>query len=147
MKSVSDYFYSGDYEDLLDWIIKAYPPSGYRRDGFNAWLKDVKQDFLAKDHHFSTDIADEMRTFWTDNDFGIIGAPAKDERKVKRAQVFNSVRELAVFKIKEVYEVNQDRKANYKDEKSFQGGIRREIRQLVKEGRLEKVSKGVYRLT
>lgn len=131
----SNYFYEGDYEDLLDWIIEAYPPKAYRNEGFNAWLKDVKNNFLQDNKHFSDKIAEEMKTFWQDNNLGKIGTPEEDKRNIKRAKTFNSVREKGTFTNQQVYELNQDRKF---------ASIRRELQELVKEGKLERIRRGVY---
>lgn len=132
---MTDYTYSGDYEDLIDWIIDTYPPSMYAKEGFNSWLKDVKKDFLNSGHHFSDDLKDEMRQFWIDNNLGKLGTPDKDDRKINRAKTFNEVRELGLFTTKDAYDYNQDRK---------QASVRRELQELVKEGKIERVSRGVY---
>lgn len=132
---ISNYFYQGDYEDLLDWIIEAYPPKAYSKEGFNAWLKDVKKNFLDDGKHFSDDIAEEMKQFWIDNSFGKLGIPDKDDRNINRAKTFNSIREFGTFTTKDVYDYNQDRK---------QSSIRRELQELVREGKLERIRKGVY---
>lgn len=140
--SVSNYFYQGDYEDLLDWIVKAYPPKAYSREGFNAWLKDVRNNFLKDGKHFSDTIAEEMKTFWLDNDLGKLGIPDKDDRPINRARTFNSIREQGTFTTTDAYEFNQERERT--TGKNWQAVIRRELQELVKEGKLERIRKGVY---
>ena len=134
---MSNYFYEGDYEDLLDWIIEAYPPKAYSKEGFNSWLKDVKNNFIQDGKHFSDTIAEEMKQFWLDNSLGKLGVPEKDTRETKTAKTFNSIREQGTFTTKDVYEFNKDRK---------KPSIRRELQQLVKEGKLERIRAGVYQV-
>lgn len=144
--SVSNYFYQGDYEDLLDWIIEAYPPKSYSREGFNAWLKDVKNNFLQDDKHFSDTIAEEMKQFWLENELGKLGIPPKEPEVRKEYVTFNSIRELGTFTVKDTYDYNEDKQSKYKDKKSFEGGLRRDLQKLVKQGKLERIRKGVYQV-
>jgi len=135
MSKLAQYFYEGEYEDLLDWIIDAYPPKMYKK--FNEWLTDVKEKFFSDNKHFSNDIGEEMKQFWIDNNFGKLDIPPEDTRPTKRAKSFNTIRELGIFKNRDVYDANPNRK---------QYVIRRELQELVKEGKLERVKSGVYRV-
>lgn len=143
---ISKYVYNGDYEDLLDWIIESYPPTAYKREGYFAWLKDVRRDFIKSGKHFSDDIAEEMKQFWIDNELGRLGIPEPDERKIGRAQTYNSMLELGTFNTQDVYGYNDARNipSRYKSDTQFRASIRRELQELVKEGKLERVSRGVY---
>ena len=132
-----EYFYNGDYEDLLDWIIDAYPPKNYINEGFHSWLKDVKLDFHTSGHHFSEDIRDEMREFWINNHFGKMGYSEELPEVRQRYKTFNKLRESGVFTTQDAYNANPYRK---------QPSIRRELQELIKENKLERVSKGVYRV-
>lgn len=132
---IENYNYQGDYEDLLDWIVDAYPPKAYFKEGFNSWLKDVKNNFDRDGKHFSDDIEEEMKQFWLDNAFGKLGTPQEDTRTINRATTYNTIREKATFTVKDVYNYNPKRK---------QSSIRRELQELVKEGKLDRIRKGVY---
>lgn len=136
--------YQGDYEDLIDWITDTYPPKIY--DNYYNWLADVKEDFTKSGHHFSMDIAEEMKTYWRDNDFGEIGHPKRRTEKYNYDVTYNSVNEKGSFTLKEAYQANESRREFYKDNNSFRGGIRRDIGKLVREGSISKVGKGVYKI-
>lgn len=132
------YTYSGEYEDLIDWIIDSYPPNQYAKEGFFSWLKDVKNDFRESGHHFSTDIKDEMKQLWLDNEIGKLGKPEKEAEVRQRYVTYNKLidKDLALFTTKETYDANPKRP---------QASIRRELQELVKEGRIERIDRGVYR--
>lgn len=134
------YTYQGEYEDLIDWIIDSYPPEQYKKEGFFSWLKDVKNDFRESGHHFSNDIKDEMKQLWIDNSIGKLGKPDKDERNIKRAMTFNRLidEDLVQFTTKDATEANPQRPKS---------SVRRELQELVKEGRLKRVERGVYEVT
>lgn len=131
-----DYFYKGDYEDLIDWITDNYDPTDYKT--FREWLHDVKLDFITSQKHFSDDIAEEMKDVWHDNfpnrPFGF-GASGEQKRKID--VTFERVREKELFTLKEVYDANPDRK---------RPSVRRELQELIRDNRIERVSKGVYRI-
>ena len=136
--------YQGDYEDLIDWITDTYPPKIY--DTYYDWLGDVKQDFTKSGHHFSPDIADEMKGYWIDNNFGQIGAPKRRTERHNYDVTYNSVVEKNTFTLKEAYRANQGRREFYKNNKSYEGGIRRDIYKLVSDGYLSKIGKGEYKI-
>ena len=136
--------YQGDYEDLITWITDTYPPKIY--DTYYDWLRDVRIDFSKSGHHFSPDIADEMKGYWVDNNFGQIGAPKRRTEKYNYDVTYNSVNEKQVFTLRDAYSANASRVENYSNRKSFEGGIRRDISNLVKQGHISKLSKGVYKI-
>lgn len=123
------------YKDLLDWAISTYPPKMYNT--FNEWFGDVKQNFLLDNKEFPDEMHEVMQDAWIEGNFGKLGTPPEDTRKSKKAKTFNTIRELGIFRNKDVYDINPNRK---------QASVRRELQELVKEGRLERVSKGVYRI-
>ena len=106
----------------------------------------VKADFVKSGHHFSDDIAQEMKTYWLDNDFGLLSKPERRTEKHNYDRVYNSVIEINVFRLGDVYRANESRARNYKDTKSFKGGIRRDINKLVSQGAIERIGKGEYRI-
>lgn len=138
------YTYNGDYEDLLDYILETYNPFKNDYKTFYEWLQDVRQHFA---HHWSKQIGREMEQFWKDNFDRPLGKPNPLDETNNRNRVYNSVIDLYSFKTDEVYKANAERRSNYKNDKSFEGGIRRELNKLVKDGLLTKTGKGEYRLT
>lgn len=131
-----DYFYKGDYEDLIDWITDNYDPTDYKT--FREWLHDVRLDFHTSNKHFSDDIAKEMKELWTDN---FPSKPISERERLpetrKRNTVYNQVKEKELFTVKEVYDSNKNRP---------RASIRRELQELVRDNKIERVSKGVYRI-
>ena len=136
--------YQGEYEDLIDWITDTYPPHIY--DNYYQWLGDVKQDFFKSGHHFSDDIADEMKGFWIQGSYGVIGKPERRTEKHNYDKVYNSLIEKNTFNLSQAYKANESRRGNYKDTRSFKGGIRRDIAKLVQQGALQRIGKGEYRI-
>lgn len=130
-----EYYYNGDYEDLIDWITDTYPPNQYNT--FNSWLSDVKLDFISSNHHFSDDIREEMLQFWKDNNLGELDTKQKMLEVRQRNTTYNRVSDLGTFRLQDAYNTNTDRP---------KASIRRELQELVKEGKIERVRKGVYRI-
>lgn len=133
------YAYNGDYEDLIDWIIDAYDPQQY--ETFTDWLADVIADFKKSRHHFSNSIKEDMKGVWEVN---FPDRPIKkkkidtEEFPQKRFETYNRIIDLGTFTTKDAFAENPNRP---------QSSIRRELQELVKEGKLERLEKGVYKLT
>jgi hypothetical protein len=129
------FIYNGQYQDLIDWITDTYSPSQFRT--FAEWLGNVKSDFFNSGHHFSDDIKEEMQKLWEDNHLGPLGfkEPLPETNKVNKT--YNTITREQIFTNEQVYSKNESRP---------KASIRRDLSTLVKQGRIERIRTGVYRV-
>lgn len=128
-----------DFRRIVDWAKATYPIDQF--DSKKDWIQTVKDNFLSSGHFWKKDMGDQLSDYWNTHkedhkeDLGDYKEPTLDEFTTKRDQLeYHATTTNAQFTPVKLARFAHTNKPY----------TRKVLQQLLREGKVRRIKRGVY---